>query len=117
MMDRTRHNNIRHQICSDLDSTPSIPAIDYFVVMEDHGSLGMEAVVDPALTLVDVVELIRSNQYGAIAWIHHIHDGVCDDVTNAMLKESGFYDTPEPEIDRQTAARDHAQDHGKNWKD
>ena len=40
----------------------------------------------------DVVACIKSGEYNNIHFIHHIHDGVCEDVTNELLKESGFYD-------------------------
>lgn len=63
----------------------------YYVVMIDHGRRGREAVVDPETTRAQVVDRIRSREYDRINFIHHIHDGVCEDVTNELLAASGFY--------------------------
>ena len=63
----------------------------YFVVMIDYGRKGREAIVDPEITRREVVSRIQSGEYKTIHFIHHIHDGVCEDVTNEVLAESGFY--------------------------
>ena len=63
----------------------------YFVVMIDYGREGREAIVDPEITRREVVSRIRSREYDRIAYVHHIHDSVCEDVTNDVLAESGFY--------------------------
>lgn len=63
----------------------------YFVVMIDYGRKGREAVVDPEVTRRGVVERIQSGEYGQIAFIHHINGAVCEDVTNELLDEAGFY--------------------------
>lgn len=63
----------------------------YFVVMIDYGRRGREAVVDPEMTRNNVVDRIKSGEYDRIAFIHHVHDDVVDDVTNELLKEAGFY--------------------------
>ena len=63
----------------------------YFVVMIDHGRRGFEAVVDPEITRQGVIDRIRSREYDRINFIHHIHDGVAEDVTNEMLAAAGFY--------------------------
>jgi len=67
---------------------------DYYVVMVDLGRRGREACVDPELTRREIVDRIRTKQYGQIAFIDHIHDDERDDVTNALLKEAGFYTEP-----------------------
>lgn len=67
---------------------------DYYVVMVDHGRRGRESVVDPELTRREIVDRIRTKQYGQIAFIDHIHDDARDDVTNVLLKEAGFYTEP-----------------------
>lgn len=71
---------------------PSIPS--YFVVMIDYGRRGREAIVDPEMTRRDVVARIKSGEYDQVAFIHHIDDGICEDVTNDVLKEAGFYVKP-----------------------
>ena len=92
-----------------------MPIPDYFVVMIDYGRRGRQAVADPEMTRRDVVSCIRSGEYRNISFIQHIHDGTAEDVTNELLAEAGFYETEPPEIDRQAARFDHAQDHRKNW--
>lgn len=64
----------------------------YFVVMIDYGRRGREAIVDPEVTRREVIARIQSGEYGPIAFINHIHDGICEDVTNAVLKDAGFYE-------------------------
>lgn len=63
----------------------------YFVVMIDHGRKGLEAIVDPDITRREVISRIRSRDYDRINFIHFIDDGRCEDVTNDLLKEAGFY--------------------------
>lgn len=66
--------------------------MDYYVVMIDYGRKGREAIVDPEITRREVVDRIRSGEYRPINFIHHIHGNVCEDVTNQLLKEAGFYE-------------------------
>ena len=63
----------------------------YFVVMIDYGRKGREAIVDPEITRRGVIERIQSREYDKIAFIHHVNGAVCEDVTNDMLDEAGFY--------------------------
>lgn len=63
----------------------------YFVVMIDYGRRGREAIVDPEMTRRGVVERIQSREFDRIAFVHHVHDDVVEDVTNELLKEAGFY--------------------------
>ena len=67
----------------------------YYVVCEDYGRAGREAIVDPEETRRGVVDRIRNGDYKPINFIHYIHDGVCEDVTNQFLAEAGFYETVE----------------------
>jgi hypothetical protein len=69
----------------------------YFVVMIDFGRRGREAVVDPEMTRRGVIERIESREFDRIAFIHHVHDDVVEDVTNELLKEAGFYERPIPD--------------------
>jgi hypothetical protein len=97
-----------------------IPSVDYFVVMQDHGRRGRESIVDPELTRTNIVENIRTKQYGQIAFIHHIHADGWDDVTNELLHEAGFYSEPTEhdrimsKFDALIASLDHKRDHAKN---
>lgn len=67
----------------------------YFVVMIDHGRKGLEAIVDPEITRREVISRIQSREYDRINFIHFIDDGICEDVTNDILKEAGFYERTE----------------------
>jgi hypothetical protein len=73
--------------CITRDPTPC-----YYVVMIDYGRKGREAIVDPEMTRRAVVERIRSKEYDRISFIHFIDAGHCEDVTNELLKEAGFYE-------------------------
>jgi hypothetical protein len=65
----------------------------YFVCMLDFGRRGREAICDPEMMRRDLVARIKAGEYSRpIHFIHHIHDGVCEDVTNDVLKEAGFYE-------------------------
>jgi hypothetical protein len=73
--------------------SPIAPADhSYFVVMIDYGRKGLEAIVDPAITRREVISRIRSREYDRINFIHFIDDGRCEDVTNSILQEAGFYE-------------------------
>jgi uncharacterized protein YnzC (UPF0291/DUF896 family) len=71
-------------------TTPKAPS--YFVVCIDYGRKGREAVVDPEMTRRGVIERIRSKEYDRISFIHFVDEGHCQDVTNELLKEAGFYE-------------------------
>jgi hypothetical protein len=60
----------------------------YFVVMVDYGKRGQEAIVDPEVTRREVVARIVSGEYGHVNFIHHIADGLVDDVTNELFDEA-----------------------------
>jgi hypothetical protein len=64
------------------------PTPDYFVVMKDLGRLGREAIVDPEHTRSHVIAGIKSGQYGNFSFIHHVADGLVDDVTVELINEA-----------------------------
>jgi hypothetical protein len=67
--------------------SPANPS--YFVVMIDFGRRGLEAVVDPEITERGVIGRLKTGEYTNVAWVHHVHDGVCDDVTDSIFAQSG----------------------------
>jgi hypothetical protein len=89
------HHRRRHlatfKICDEMGAAAT-PRYDYFVVCIDYGRKGREAVVDPDLTRAAVVDRIRSKEYSPIAFVHHVHGEHCEDITNEILSEAGFYD-------------------------
>lgn len=89
--------------------------MEYFIVMQDYGRRGREAIVDPEQTRRDVVARIKSGEYGVIAFIHQVRDCTVEDVTNDLLKEAGFYEQEIDRIDYQAARNDHRHDLRKNW--
>jgi len=122
-MNAARHSHLRRLVCSDLDGMPikqTAPTPEYFVVMEDFGRKGRQAQPDPELTRANIVDNIRTKQYGAIAFIHWCHDGECEDVTNDLLREAGFYTEPTmrdqimSKFDRVFAEIDHRRDERKH---
>ena len=60
----------------------------YFVVMVDYGKRGREAIVDPEVTRRQIVARIASGEYQHINFIHHVDDGMVDDVTNELCDEA-----------------------------
>ncbi len=61
--------------------------MSYFVVMIDYGRRGQEAIVDPEITRREVVSRCVSKEYDNIVFIHHVHDGVCEDITEEIAME------------------------------
>ena len=65
----------------------------YFVVMQDYGKRGLEAIVDPEITEREIISRIKSGEYRDIVFIHWIDcDGLMEDVT------FGLIDTAEAEL-------------------
>jgi hypothetical protein len=64
------------------------PNHSYFVVMIDYGNRGMEAIVDPEITRREVVSRLKSGEYQHVMFIHHVEDGLVDDVTGEFLEEA-----------------------------
>ena len=67
--------------------------MQYFVVMIDYGRRGREAIVDPEITESGVIARIATGEYDAevIAFIHHIRDGICEDVTERLVEAGKKY--------------------------
>jgi len=72
------------------------PSHSYFVVMVDYGPSyigkkgpsGFEAVVDPEITRREVVSRLASGEYQRVVFIHHVADGLVEDVTGELIDES-----------------------------
>ncbi len=62
--------------------------MQYFVVMQDFGRRGREATVDPEITRREVVSRIASGEYKDVLFVHSIHDGICEDITDDVLAEA-----------------------------
>lgn len=62
----------------------------YFVVMQDYGRRGREAIVDPEITYSDVVDRIRTAEYKNVLFVHHIDESGVEDVTEAALYDAGI---------------------------
>ena len=104
-------------ICSHM--SPIGDQTDYYVVMVEHGHRGREAVVDPELTRSNVIDRLRSGEYGEIAFIHRIHGGECTVVTAELLAEAGVVDPVSdlsPRDRRLLADIDRGRDNRKNWE-
>jgi hypothetical protein len=61
---------------------------DYFVVLQDFGRRGREAIVNPNDSKRDVISLIKSGNYAPILFIHRIHDGMVEDLTEELMAEA-----------------------------
>jgi hypothetical protein len=61
------------------------PNHSYFVVMRDYGKRGMEAVVDPEITRAGVVGRLKSGEWDRVVFIHHVVDGLVEDVTDELI--------------------------------
>ena len=69
--------------CSPLAPHTATP--HYFVVMEDFRSAGMEATVAPEIDRAEVISRLKTRDYKDVVFIHHIHDGVVEDVTLELI--------------------------------
>jgi hypothetical protein len=66
----------------------TVPPPSYYVVMIDYGERGLEAIVDPAITERDVIERLVSREYQDVVYIHHVHDGMVEDVTESIFAQA-----------------------------
>ncbi len=84
----------------------------YYVVMQDLGKLGLEAIVQPEVTRRAVIENIQHGEYKHVVFIHHVDGLIVEDVTNELFNEAEVglrtFDRPD-EIDHQAAAWDRAR--------
>jgi hypothetical protein len=62
--------------------------MDYFVVMQDFGKSGLEAVVDPALIRSDIIRRIKTREYDNIVRIDHVQHTAVSDVTAELIDEA-----------------------------
>jgi hypothetical protein len=60
----------------------------YFVVMQDYGKRGREAIVDPEITRREVVARLVSGEYRHVNFIHHVDGGLVEDVTSELFDEA-----------------------------
>jgi hypothetical protein len=60
----------------------------YYLVMQDFGHLGLEAVVRPEDTRRDIIQNIREGQYKHIVFIHHVDGLYVEDVTDELVSAS-----------------------------
>ena len=60
----------------------------YYVVMIDYGRLGLEAVVSPEITRTEVISRVRTREYKDIAFVHFVHDGMVENVTEEIEREA-----------------------------
>jgi hypothetical protein len=60
----------------------------YYVVFIDYGRRGLEAVVDPEITRSEVISRLKSGEYKNVKLIHHVEDGLVDDVTFELIDEA-----------------------------
>ena len=72
--------------CSPL--APHTASPHYFVCVMDYRSAGQEAVVDPEITRAEVISRLKTREYKDVVFIHHIHDGVVEDVTLELIGEA-----------------------------
>ena len=86
----------------------------YYVVMRDFGGcIGFGADVTPELTRNNIIDRIKSKELDRIAFIHHIADGLMEDVT-AELIDAAEDELKVEAINYQTWRWDHERDHHKN---
>jgi hypothetical protein len=60
----------------------------YFIVMQNFGRRGLEATVHPEETKRDIIDLIKCGEYETIAFIHRVHDGIVEDLTEELLAQA-----------------------------
>jgi hypothetical protein len=90
----------------------------YFVVMIDHGNLGLEAIVHPEDTRRKVVEQLASGESKHVVFIHHIDGLFVEDVTTELFDEAEALARETAPVSawvREVQAMDHTLDHRKNW--
>ena len=85
----------------------------YFVVAIDYGRRGIEAIVDPEITRREVVSRLRSGEYRDVSFIHHIHDGICEVVTDELIEAAGMPEENVREIDLKVIGWDRKLDREK----
>lgn len=94
--------------------------MQYFVVAINYPRTAkrpaeVQAVVEPEMTRNNVIDRITSGEYDRerISFIHHIHDGVCEVVTDELIEAAGLPEENIVPLDRQTLHWDHRRDLAK----
>ena len=64
------------------------PRYSYYVVMIDHGRLGLEANVCPEITRREVISRLVTREYTDVVFIHAVEDGRVEDVTLELQLEA-----------------------------
>lgn len=59
--------------------------MQYFVVMQDYGEDGLEAIVDPKLTREQIIAQIKTRELDNIVRIDHVLDTIVLDVTEELI--------------------------------
>lgn len=95
--------------------------MQYFVVAISYprtstSAACVESIVNPEITRTNVIDRITSGEYqrDRIAFIHHIHDGVCEVVTDELISAAGLPEENIHPIDLQTLAWDRRRDLAKH---
>jgi hypothetical protein len=86
----------------------------YYVVMEDFGQRGLEAIVTPETTRRAVVNFIKGGNYRLIAFIHHVDGLFVEDVTDELIDEAEAELKAEHHALRNSCGADHARDYRKH---
>lgn len=60
----------------------------YFVVMQDFGKRGLEAIVHPEDTRRAIVEQLASGESKHVVFIHHVDGLFIEDVTDELFDEA-----------------------------
>jgi hypothetical protein len=75
-------------VCHCSPIAPHVQSPSYFVVMQDFWSAGTEAVVALEIDRAEVISRLKTRDYRDVMFIHHVHDGVADDVTLELIGEA-----------------------------
>lgn len=88
--------------------------MNYFVVAINYPRTAkrpteVQAVVEPEMTRSNVIDRITSGEYDRerISFIHHIHDGVCEVVTDELIEAAGLPEENIRAVDWQAIKADH----------
>ena len=75
-------------VCHCSPIAPHVQSPNYFVVVEDFRTAGMEGIVQPELDRAEIIRRLKTRDYKDVVFIHHVHDGVADDVTLELIGEA-----------------------------
>ena len=62
----------------------------YFVVMQDYGRAGLEAVVQPEITRAEVISRLRTHEYKNVVFIHFIDGLYVEDQTRELMEAAAL---------------------------